>query len=443
MGVFENATEVIAALQATERVLMSNLGKARAERAEMERFIELYRLLDVPEELRPSAADVQAEATPPAVVTPAPAESVTAEGVARDASSAPSQAKASEDNAITAAAEPGIDGTGDVSRPSVGGGTDALIPPQAETPEPLDVNPSGTPIPAAATREDAGLAAPEPISRAGHIGSWVRTDDQTEIDADNEEQVLVEVLAREKAADAPPAGEVMPVTSPAPKPVADRILDLQATNPEITAKQLAEALGISVEHINAAAKKRGISIHRERVRGADSFAGKVAAAHAEHPKWTVRQLADHLGVAYEKVAGAARDRDLPVRKLTEDELHNARRHGGKNGGRAPKAKPAEAASLPPAPPPVVDRPVDDAEADFVPPRTVDDPVRIKKPSGQQFRLRTGRGEGKYLHMSCVGLVPGKSYAWIGNEKQMAAMRLKFPDTADLYEEPVEKEPARV
>jgi hypothetical protein len=81
-------------------------------------------------------------------------------------------------------------------------------------------------------------------------------------------------------------------------------------------------------------------------------------------------------------------------------------------------------------------------ARFTPHEPVATPAPRPLPKGTQFRLRAGRGEGKYLHMSGIGMTDNKTYAWIGTESQLVAVRRKFPEARELYDEVVEKEPAR-
>lgn len=416
MNVLQKATNWLADLQIAELVLLREMGKVRAEKEKALQFIDMYRRFEAPEEPRPvDAPDVQTgREAPTAVVTPAVVESVAAEEVGQHASSAPIPLgdEASRADEPSGGVEPeggvlagGAPGQDDPARIAPAQSTAAPIPPEtADTPERLVFAPADPPESEDAEGNEASLAAPGKI------------------------------------------------------PVADQILELQAEHPEWTARQFAEAIGVTQEHVNAAAHKRGIVIARSKVRGPAqsnpsglSLRQRVENVLAEHPDWTARQIGDHLGVHQKHIASIARNNNLPVRKLSPEEVLEARRRGGAMGGalgkqRREAGEPVEAREPPPAPtpPPEPERPPAPPvlAASPSPGGVVTKPM-ARAPRGTQFRLRTGRGEGKYLHQSGVGLVPGRTYAWMGSESQLLAVRQKFPEARDMYEEVVEKEAARV
>lgn len=174
-----------------------------------------------------------------------------------------------------------------------------------------------------------------------------------------------------------------------------------------------------------------------------TLAHDVMRVNSEHPDWTARQVADHLGKEPRHVINAAKVWSIQLRKLTPEEVLEARRQGGRKGSATLHAKPEapEVASGPQVETEVAPDAEPAEEPKFTPLHS-DAPPKIVKPRGQQFRLRTGKGEGKYLHMSCFGLVPGRSYAWIGTASQLEAVRKKYPETLDLHVEVVEKDEVR-
>lgn len=142
---------------------------------------------------------------------------------------------------------------------------------------------------------------------------------------------------------------------------------------------------------------------------------RVKQLHHEHPEYTRREAWEALGITEGSLAGHSYALGIKWKLLEPVKFE----------------RPA-----PPAPP----------EDAIAPDETVPDIVqqrpRAHVAKGAQFRLRAGRGDGKYLHMSGIGMTDNKNYAWIGTEAQLLKLRQKFPDARDLVEEVVEKEPAR-
>ena len=185
----------------------------------------------------------------------------------------------------------------------------------------------------------------------------------------------------------------------------------------------------------------------------ERLSDRVKALFIEHPDYTAPKMAQVLGTQAPLVRKAARVAGVTLRKVTSEErsaIHRAAAvavHKQKFPGRPVPAPTAERKKQPIAKLPahakkfVAERPVEPV-ADSVTslPQVQDDvPVSmpIKRPKGTRFRLRVGIGEGKYLHMSCVGLTSQKNFSWIGTEAQLLAVRQKFPDAKDLREEIVE------
>lgn len=157
----------------------------------------------------------------------------------------------------------------------------------------------GAAFDAGAMTSQAGTQAPpvETIptySRAGHIGTWVRGD--------------------EKALDPAPAGGA--ATSPAPT-VKERVKSLHDKHPEYTRKQACEALGITEGSLAGHGHSLGIRWSPSpaspkfkagqpappAVQYAPGSTGdRVRIVHEQHPTWTARMIADHLGALEKTVA---------------------------------------------------------------------------------------------------------------------------------------------
>lgn len=411
---------------------------------DMQNFITMARELAEDE---PSGDTGQLE---PQAAMPAQTEPAGAEGVLAGQASVESPAT----NTETSAAMPGSGaGASDAAPASAGG--DSAAPPATHSAEaPMDEVGTASsseeltersaltatdPLwSGSATREDAGPAAPgdHSLAKASEAEPVVAQSAQPEGDVSRPsvgggtDASIRPEAATEKGEATPPAGGETQAP-PAPKPtIADRIIELQADHPDWTARQFAEALGKSVESIRSAANDRGIAIMKAGVggrpvaaAGGKSLRQRIADALEEHPNMTAREVADHLGVNPNHVATVASQAGLPVRKLTPEEKASALRSGGQRGGLATRE-----AAPPPEPPPstgYVSLPV-------IPPE-----LRKAQPkaSGKVlFYLRSDNG--KYLHQSCQGLVPGPSYAWKGTEAQIFKVRDKFPEALGLTEEAV-------
>jgi hypothetical protein len=155
---------------------------------------------------------------------------------------------------------------------------------------------------------------------------------------------------------------------------------------------------------------------------------RIRMVLAENQNATARQIGDEIGVHQKFVNAAAKAAGIELFRLSPEDLLKSRRNGTKGVPSIPAPQP-EADVVEPAP--------EAAPAPVEPPPSSEyQPVIIKRPRGVRFRLRQGNGEGKYLHMSGTGLVPGKSWAWIGTEAQLLAIRQKFPEAQELREEVV-------
>ena len=158
---------------------------------------------------------------------------------------------------------------------------------------------------------------------------------------------------------------------------------------------------------------------------AKTLAGQIAAVHAEHPDWTARVIADHLGKRPPVVRRAAQNNgiDLPAgipgrRGVAADRPQEAR-----------KSPPAHKALAKPEPLPTLpNEPVRNVKR--IPPH---------QPKGTRFRLRNS--DGLFLHSDLNAMLRkglrfvGKSeYPWEGSERQMLAVRQMLPATIDLREE---------
>lgn len=198
-------------------------------------------------------------------------------------------------------------------------------------------------------------------------GSVAATDGIPQADrAPDFASVLTE--AHEKAAAAPPAGEVAPAPSPAP-----------------TLKQL------------------------------------VAPLMREHPDWTARQIADHIGKPKNSVLSTMSVVRREAAQASQEPVEPAP---------APRAPAPRERLLGPRYVPPATVPVSKGSAVVTKP-----PMR---PRGARFYLRDD--EGRYLHFSCAGMTADKAHAWIGDERQLAGCRKAFKIAVDLREQVVEREP---
>lgn len=436
------------------------------EMAEIDTFLKVYDRLTEP---RPNATDGQAAEY--AVVTPAAAERVTAEDV--HASSAPSQANAGDEATVREEVQPApMAEVEPVSRLTAGRTADAGEAGSGLGASPAPVSPEW------ASEEVGGVAS---ACSASAAGSEIPERRELDVDAD-----AIGVPAGETASDLttghmptwpltpaddrqvaplPPETVDTPeqfVESP-PDPVrseadARQGLTLVApgatlfqlvksahdAHPDWTATQIAEAIGRKYTSVSAtlAVVRRGAKPSTPVTESPPTLGDRIRGVLDGHPDFTARQIADELDTDQKHVVAAAKRYGIAIRKLTPEELLEARRRGGAMGGALGKQRreatyPVEAREPPPAPtpPPEPERPPATSGV-------VTKPM-VRAPRGTQFRLRTGRGEGKYLHQSGVGLVPGRTYAWMGSESQLLAVRQKFPEARDLYEEIVEKEAAKV
>lgn len=206
----------------------------------------------------------------------------------------------------------------------------------------------------------------------------------------------------------PGAGEVAPPPSTSPATIPE---------PEIpgSTETSAEAPGSEAAVDDADAAPAGEASRPDASPAPISTRQRVKQLHDEHPEYTRREAWEALGITEGSLAGHSHALGI-------------------------RWKPLEPVRFERAEPP----PPEDA---IGPEETVTDVVQTRvgapsRPKGTRFRLRAGRGEGKYLHMSTVGMTDNKTYAWIGTESQLVAVRRKFPEALDLYEEVVEKEPVR-
>lgn len=264
-----------------------------------------------------------------------------------------------------------------------------------------------------------------PTSSAGTEGDTDRQ--KTAVDADIEEQELIEISTATELPEqlaGPTADPLMsePATPKDAGSVASEGLNVPETpevlltpEPSISRRKRLKNGGDVIAP--EAAETPVVHPHR-----GETLASKIRALQEKYPDWTARQIAERLDKHQRDINAAAKAAGITIHRLTAEEVIARRREGGKIGG---SVSPTRAkAPLPVAPPSTV---LGTAGADETY-RT------IKKPKGQRFRLRTGNGTGKYLHMSCIGLVPGTDYAWTGTEAQMVAVRSKFPETLDMREE---------
>lgn len=266
MSVLQKAENRLADVQVAELVLLRELGKVRDHKAEIVKFIDMYRRFETPEEPRPDGTpNEQTEAAPQgplgvAVVTPASVESVTAEEVAAPAFSAPSLANAGDEATVREEAQPAhMAEVEPVSRLAAGrtadageagsgpGASPAPIPPSQEDAGAAALTAADAQSSESATREDAGLAAPETI------------EDEEPIE---------------------PARAIHVPT------VRSRVAALHAEHPEYTRKQAAAALGISEGTLDGSSHSQRIKWVREgsprAADGADPAAARDRKVDGEY-----------------------------------------------------------------------------------------------------------------------------------------------------------------
>lgn len=400
---------------------------------DMQNFITMARELAVDE---PSGILGQLE---PQAAMPAQTEPAGAEGVLAGQAFVESPATNTETSVETSTRVlPGSgDGASDAA-PSLAGEESAASPATHSAATPMDeVGIASSSESSTAARKDVpGIEGKERVSRSP--GLTPRQSEVAPLASDKDEPVAgtqappVETpFAATENADATPQAGGETQAPPAPKrTIADRILELQADHPDWTARQFAEAMGKSVESIRSAANDRGIVIMKAgpggrpvAAPGGKSLRQRIADALEEHPNMTAREVAEYIGADPNHVATVASQAGLPVRKLTPEEKASALRAGGQRGGLAMRE-----AAPPPEPPPsngYVSLPVIPPELRKAAPKAAGKAL---------FYLRSDNG--KYLHQSCQGLVPGPTYAWKGTEVQLLAVRTKFPETRDYSEEVV-------
>lgn len=86
---------------------------------------------------------------------------------------------------------------------------------------------------------------------------------------------------------------------------------------------------------------------RKRPAAPGTLRFRIEADLAEHPNSTAREIAARLGVPQPDVSSLAKHHDLPIRKMTPEELSELRRSGGRQGGlmKAGKTKAASEKKL--------------------------------------------------------------------------------------------------
>lgn len=229
-----------------------------------------------------------------------------------------------------------------------------------------------------------------------------------------------EVAGATSAGEVDPPPSASPATIPEPEitgsTAGETAPNSRVIHVTIAPKTSAEAPGSEAAVDDADAAPAGEAPAPDASPAPISTRQRVKQLHDEHPEYTRREAWEALGITEGSLAGHSHA--LRIKWAPLDPVRFER----------------------PAPPP----PREDAITpdETVTPSNGFSAPRPSRPKGAQFRLRAGRGEGKYLHMSGVGMTDNRSYAWIGTEAQLVKVRQKFPEARELVEEVVEKEPAR-
>lgn len=162
---------------------------------------------------------------------------------------------------------------------------------------------------------------------------------------------------------------------------------------------------------------------------------RIRMVLAENPNATARQIGDEIGVHQKFVNAAAKAGGIDLFRLSPEDLLKSRRSGAKGVPSAPAPQPeADVAEPTPEASP--------APAE-TPPASEYQPVRRPR-GGVRFRLRD-RETGLYLHQDLsqsegddLKLTELRQYPWEGTEQQLAAVRKKLPAAWGLSETPVGK-----
>jgi hypothetical protein len=148
----------------------------------------------------------------------------------------------------------------------------------------------------------------------------------------------------------------------------------------------------------------------------DSLIDRIKEMHDRQPEWPAKLIGEALGVTVFKISAVSRCHGLGLPTQAEFEARRVAKITDTLKDAIQLQSQSVAPVSPPKPP--TSRPA------------------AKHARGQLFRLRTGNRDGKYLHQSCIGLVDDNAYAWKGTERQMVAVRARYKEALDMYEEPV-------
>ncbi|MEO9230896.1 MAG: hypothetical protein ABI216_18390 [Devosia sp.] len=224
------------------------------------------------------------------------------------------------------------------------------------------------------------------------------------------------------------SGGVSDDASPAPT-IASRLRALNAEHPELTTREVAAQLGMTLARVQSNSTVN-------KIRWADAVPqrpdrqGDIKRLHAEHPEWCDDDFAAVLGVMPGYVRATAVR--LGIRLASRVSRKKA------------AAEPVQPVAPVSAPMPRVEpeRPQQTARAPIAVRTSGSGSAVISRPmqripAGTRFNLRDDLGQ--WLHFGCEQMTTDRTYAWEGSADQLLACRKRFPLAADLAERVVEKE----
>jgi hypothetical protein len=471
--VLRRATDALADLQHRRELALIALDALDEEIREVDLFIEMYHRFSGEEPLSNGSGEVQDEC---AIHLPNNSNNVPAEDARLEDGSGPSK-----EGDTTSAATDGIAGTSVSSTDPDGGGSNSpetanqsagsavaavtgenaqLADAVGVEPLPADTNPEqeiggaeGDVRPVLASSDTSGIPTPaldhptvKPVGeRDGSPAAPVTKKERVAQTHDEHPDWTIAKIAAHLNLTTDAASRHLQALgiklghkgsprkkAPGEPTVREKVLAAHAAHPDWPQKQIADALGIGTGSVSNAVKGLGIEFPKSpnSLPKPDSQRARVEAFLLDHPDATVRDTATALGLAFSRVRAIAAEAGIQFRKLTPAELQAARRAGAlksaavrRRGAGVPIAGKPEPASEPQHQPFTVG----DQDEEPVHPTV----AKFSSPNAKWFRLR--RSDGMWLHMSGHGFTVEKKDGWIGKIGQLRAIRgnPRYPDARGL------------